>query len=258
MLTKAAELLRLRPEDVTRILGATVPLPLARAATFDEATLVKRRLNELGIASTIVADQPRQADRTSIIKVRALDFDDEQIFAYQNPETDAIELPWTELVLIVVGRLLVNRVELKEQKGKRNEHRILDSSEFASDESVVDLYFRKQEAPYRISAHSFDFSCLGAGKSLLAGENIERLIQLFRERAPNAAYDDTFNSVRRALEPVWPSTQQNESSGWRRERPGKISLGTVTESSNETQFLRYSQLRHHLLIVITPGNNDDA
>lgn len=246
-LAEASDLLRLSREDLTRILSSTVPLPLARAATTDEALLVQRRLSSLGIDSRIVPDTEPGSDTTEVIKVRALDFADGGIYAYQTPEAPAIHLSWTDCVLFVVGRLIIKRVELKEQKGARAENRILAASEFVTDETVVDFYSRNQGSPFRITANSFDFSCLGANKGLLAAENISRLLLLFREHAPLAEYDESFNSVRKALESVWPSEQQNESSGWRRERPGKYSIGSVTELNNETQFLRYSRLRYHLL-----------
>jgi hypothetical protein len=122
---------------------------------------------------------------------------------------------------------------------------------------VVDLYTRKEATPYRLAANSFDFSCLGDSKGLLAGENLACLLQCLREHCPHAQYDESFNSVRKALEPVWPMEQQNESSGWRRERPGKYSIGTVTELNNEMQFLRYSRLRYHfqMQIVTTDENS---
>ena len=37
---------------------------------------------------------------------------------------------------------------------------------------------------------------------------------------------------------------ETQSSGWRRERPGKLSVGVATTKSNETQFTRYSRLRY--------------
>jgi hypothetical protein len=242
---EAADLLRLSREDLDRILAAAIPLPLARAATLDEAQLVQRRLRSLGLESDVMPDSETGADAQEIIKVRALDLDETGIYAYQTPEAPSIHIPWSDFALFVVARLITKRVELKEQRA-RAENRILAASEFVTDETVVDFYGRAQATPYRIAANSFDFSCLGADKGLLAGENISRLLLLFRERAPGAEYDDSFNSVRKALEAVWPSEQQNESSGWRRERPGKYSIGTVTELNNETQFLRYSRLRYHL------------
>ena len=243
---EASDLLRLGPEDLGRILASGMPLPLARAATLDEAQLVQRRLGMLGIDTNIMPDAEPGTDAAGIVKVRALEIGKAGIYAYQSPEAPFVEVSWSDFTLLVIGRLIVKRVELKERKSARAgaENSILDSSEFITDETVVDFYTRKQMMPYRIAANSFDFSCLGSSKGLLAGENISRLLQLLRERAPQVEYDDSFNSVRRILELIWPSEQQNESSGWRRERPGKYSVGSAMELNNETQFSRYSRLRH--------------
>lgn len=257
-LTEAADLLRLATEDLSRILSAAIPLPLARAASLDEAMLVQRRLSAIGIESVIFPDGERPAETRELIKVRAIDLDEGGLYAYQSPDAPSIYLPWSDLVLLVSGRLLVKRIELKEQKAKRAENRIIAASEFATDETVIDFYRHDQTTPYRIAANSFDFSCLGAEKSLLSGENLASLVRLFREKAPHALFDDSFNEVRKTLEPVWPSTQVNESSGWRREWPGKISLGTATELNNETQFLRYSRLRYHLLTQYNSETKDEA
>jgi hypothetical protein len=247
-IAEAGELLRLRAEDLSRILASTVPLPLARAATLDEAQLVQRRLGKLGIDSRIMADA--ETGPEEIIKVRSLDIDETGVYAYQTPDTPSIHILWSHFLLFVVGRIVSKRVELKEQKAAHSENRILSNSEFVTDETVVDFYTSEESAPYRIAANSFDFSCLGAEKRLLAAENLSRLLQLFRERATEAVYDDSFNAIRKTLEPVWPPEQQNASSGWRRERPGKYSIGSVTELSNEMQFLRYSQLRRHFVIEV--------
>ena len=252
-LADAADLLRLRPEDLTRILTSETPLPLARAATIDEAQLVQRRLSLLGIGSTIMPDAEPGTDGSGVVKVRALEIDESGIYAYQTPEAPFIRVPWSEFVLLVVGRVIVKRVEIKERKGKRDENSILDSSEFFADEIVADLYTRVQATPFRFAANSFDFSCLESNKGLLAGENIARLLQLFREYASGVEYDDSYNSVRKILEPVWPSEQQNESSGWRRDRPGKYSIGSIMELTNEMQFSRYSRLRHHLAAAAAPS-----
>ena len=252
-LAEAADLLRLRPEDLSLILSSEAPLPLARAATIDEAQLVQRRLSLLGIDSSIMPDATPRTDGSGAVKVRALEIDKSGIYAYQTPEAPFIAVPWSDFVLLVVGRVTVKRVEMKERKGTRKENSILDSSEFFTDEVVADLYTPAQAMPFRFAANSFDFSCLASKKGLLAGENIARLLQLFREYAPRVEYDDSFNSLRKILEPVWPSEQQNESSGWRRDRPGKYSIGSIMELTNETQFSRYSRLRHHLAAAVPSG-----
>ena len=254
-LSAAAELLRLRADDLDRLLSSSIPLPLARAATMDEARLVERRLTNLEINSSIMSDAELHIDGAEVMKIRALEIDDARVYAYQSPERPPVEISWSDFTLLVSGRLIFKRVELKEKAGARAD--IVDSSEFFADETVVDIYSRHQPTPYRIASNSFDFSCLGSHKGLLAGENILKLLELFRQHAPHVAYDDSFNSVRKSLEAVWPSEQQNESTGWRRERPGKYSLGSVAGVNNKMQFLRYSKLRYHLQSNVLPSEKSN-
>jgi hypothetical protein len=252
-LTAAADLLRLRADDLSRILSSSIPLPVARAATMDEAKLVERRLSNLAIGSSIISDADLYIGGAQVIKIRAVDIDETQLYAYQSPETAAIEIPWSDFTLLVSGRLIFKRVELIEKAGARADG-ILDANEFVADETVIDVYTRHQPASYRIAANSFDFSCLGVRKGLLASQNIYTLLQLFREHAAHVEYDDSFNSVRKSLDVIWPSEQHNESSRWRRERPGKYSIGSVTGVNNEMQFMRYSRLRYHLHSLSVSSN----
>lgn len=249
---EAADLLRLRADDLKRILTAATALPLARAATIEDAQLIQRRLKPLGIDCGIMADAETGTDGPALIRVRGLEIEESEVLAYQTPDAPFIALAWCDCMLLVTGRVMVKRVELNERKGKRGENSILDSSEFVTDETFVDLYARTQTMPFRIAANNFDFSCLGSRKGLLVGENIVRLIQLLRKQAPHAEYDDSFNSLRKTLEPVWPSEQENESLGWRRDRPGKYSIGSVIEMSNEMQFSRYSRLRRYVQTSALP------
>ena len=250
-LAAASDILRLPVDELRKLLSSAVPLPLARPASFQEAELIERRLQSLGINTRIMPDADLGLDAMPLVKIRSIEFDETGIYAYQSPETESIAIKWSDLVLIVSGRLVFKRVELTEKKGSRADG-IIDASEFAADEAVFDFYSRQATACYRIAAGSFDFSCLGSAKGLLTPENLGRLIQLFRERAPDVVYDDSFNGVRRLLEMVWPAEQHNQSTGWRRERPGKYNVGTVTGFNNEAQFLRYSRLRYQLSELSSP------
>jgi len=109
----------------------------------------------------------------------------------------------------------------------------------------VDIYRNEQDGNQRVGENSFDFSCLGERKSLIASENLYRLLELVRQHAPHAAYDDSYKSSRQLLESVWPLEQQTRSCGWWRERPGKYGIATAIDISNEAQFLRYSRLRRY-------------
>ena len=48
---------------------------------------------------------------------------------------------------------------------------------------------------------------------------------------------------------AWGMQAETQSSGWRRERPGKLSVGMATIKSNESQFTRYSRLRYYFNVV---------
>ena len=244
-LAEAADLLKLSTDDLQRILSLNLPLPLARAATRDEALLVQRRLTRLRVDTVIVPDAELGIVEARPVRVRAIAVEPAALIAFSSPETPGIPIAWTDLELLVVGRLMVKRVELLEQKGRRSENRILDKNEFFTDEAAVELYTRVHSTPYRITANTFDFSCLGERKGFIAGDNLMALIELFQGQAPQVECDDSFKLVRKALDAVWPSQQENESSGWRRDRPGKLSIGSATEVTNEMQFLRYSRLRHY-------------
>ena len=135
---------------------------------------------------------------------------------------------------------------MTERITRKPEKEILDTSEFFSDEAVVDFYTSAHAFTWRVSANGFDFSCLGDDKALVANENIGRLQRLIVAKAVNAEVDDSYRRVRNALEFAWAMQPETQSSGWRRERPGKLSVGMATTKSNENQFTRYSRLRHYL------------
>jgi hypothetical protein len=244
-LAEAADLLKLTTDELAKILAFDLPLPVARASTIDEALLVQRRLGRLRLDTVIVSDADLGVIESPPIRVRSIEFESNGFIAYQTPETSGISIAWPSLLLTVAGRLVVKRVELREQRTSRAENRILDANEFFTDEFVVEVYTHGQSTPFRINANSFDFSCLRERKRFVAGENLRAMLELFREHAPQLECDDSFSSARKALETVWPSERQIEARGWRRDRPGKYSVGSATEISNEMQFLRYSRLRHY-------------
>jgi len=55
-LREAADILRLPPAELALILSLRFPLPLARAATIEDASLVERRLGKLGFNTRIMSD----------------------------------------------------------------------------------------------------------------------------------------------------------------------------------------------------------
>ncbi|HUE82165.1 MAG TPA: hypothetical protein VMM84_08625 [Pyrinomonadaceae bacterium] len=238
LIAEAALLLKLDVETLAKILRASKPLPVARAATYEEALLVQRRLETFGLTTTVIPDAELSGPGRAA-RVRGLQIGEVGLQAAPLLDSQTPFINWKDLLILVTGRLVTRRVEVKERKGG-SENEILDASELFADEAVVDLYTSSQT--WRMTANSFDFSCLADEKTLIAGENFSRMLRLLGRQAPQAVFDDSYNSLRAALEAVWPAEQQVESRGWRRERPGKVSIGAAAETSNELQFSRYSRL----------------
>jgi hypothetical protein len=185
-------------------------------------------------------------------KVRVLEFSENDL-AVTLASGGHISVGWDDLILIVSGRLLVNRKESEERR-RRGRSRPLDSRELFSDEPVIDLYPKSDEVGYRVSSNSFDFSCLGTEKALTAFENFTKLVDLLRTRALNAEFDDSYRSFRALLTNIWPLEPQTAKGEWRRSATGKVDISTVTTIDNEIQFNRYSRLRQRIKLRELEGD----
>jgi hypothetical protein len=250
-LGKIAEVLRLRIMDVQIALGLGGPVPLALAATPEQAATLADELRGLGIAADVL-----RADTLNfnlpVKRVRALEFSDDCLTA-TILSGGSLSVNWGDLILLVFGRLMVNRLEVEERRRRGRSHPV-DSRELFSDEPLVDLYTRSDESGYRISAGSFDFSCLGTGKAMTGFENLAKLIELLRTRAANVEVDDSYRSLRTVLTSIWPLKPQTRKGEWRRAGAGKVNVATVTSIDNEVQFNSYSRLRQHLKSRYPEGN----
>ncbi len=244
---EAAALLKLAPDSLRPLMSAGEPLPVARTASRQEAELVTERLHDLGLSCLTVSDEDLGLSFTENVvkRVKGMSFTETHLTIQTSG--DEIEILWTDVNLMVTARLIEKRMEIQERLTRKPEKEIVDASEFFKDEVVIDLYFAGHPATWRVHATAFDFSCLGHEKALVANENIGKLQRLIRARAVNAKLDDSYQGVRNLLELAWSTQQETQSSGWRRDRPGKLSLGVATTKSNETQFTRYSRLRYYLL-----------
>ena len=251
-LSEAASLLKLTTDNLQAVFKSGRRLPIARTASRDEAQLVHDRLQELSIATLTLSDETLGISVDSVLRARSLSIEDDCLVVYQAGGIEPLTLLWSELRLIVSGRLVVKKVEVKERMSRRAENELLNTSQFFSDEAVFDIHSGSQDKSWRVSANSFDFSCLRDRKTLLGGENLNTLKEVIISRAHSVRVDDSYNAVRTLLDFAWPSEQETQSQGWRRERPGKYSLGAATVNSNETQFSRYSRLQRHFSL---PASN---
>ena len=243
VIANAAGLLKLSAENVRACLSQGVPLPVTHTTSRVEAELVTERLNELGLHCLTVSDDELG---NTVRRVRSMIFDHVSLTINPAGVAEQAQVAWSDVSLIVSGRLFETRLEITERMTRKSENEILDTSEFFKDEFVIDFYTTTHTSTWRVGANGFDFSCLGRDKALVVNENMGKLLRSITERARNAKVDDSYARVRNLLELVWTTQPETQSSGWRRERPGKLSVGMSEIRSNEIQFTRYSRLRYYL------------
>jgi hypothetical protein len=173
----AAALLKLSTENVREIVSHKIALPVARTASREESELVTQRLRELGLRCLTVSDAELglSFSSDSVRRVRSMVFDD---------------VSWSDIILILTGRLFETRLEITERMTRKTENEILHTSEFSRDEYVIDFYTAGHSQTWRVSGNGFDFSCLGHDKALIVNENIGKLLKLMIEKAVNAKVDD--------------------------------------------------------------------
>jgi hypothetical protein len=243
-LSEIASLLQLKIPEVQNVFDGGRPVPVARAATPEQAAQLTDKLQALGVEADTFRAEGLDLDIPAK-KIRALEFSEDELICVPASAGGRVSTPWDDVVLLIVGRLLVNRVEVEERR-RRGGPKPLDTRHLFSDESVVDLYSKSNDAGFRISPSSFDFSCLGSEKAVTAFENFSGLLNLLRAHGPNVEVDAAYSGLRPVLANFWPLEPQTRKGDWRRSGAGKYDVATVTTTDNEAQFNRYSRLRHGL------------
>lgn len=243
---KIASLLRLTVVEVRRIVESAEALPLARAAAAQEAAIIEISLQELGLHVLTASDEELALESHPPRRLRTLELTEDALVAWPAGSNERLQMSWDDISLLVMGRVVVRQVEVEERRGRRADNEIVETRELSTDDAVLDIYSASQKGCWRIAAGNFDFSCLGAKKSLLVAQNFVTLLDELRTRAGRAEYDDSYGRVRNALNAVWAPDQETRSGGWKRARPGRVSTESITTSNNERQFTLYSRLCHYL------------
>jgi hypothetical protein len=253
-LTEAAALLRLEAGQLREMTTAQTHLPLARAATRDEAALVERKLRALGWRVEIVPDEELGVETHAPKRIRKLEIGADALVGWTSVEGEAASVAWESITLLVAGRIARKRIEIEERRGGRHGAggEVVETREFHEDESVLDLYVAGSLTGWRIMAENFDYTCLGAAKSLTAAENFKRLAETLGQRAPRAVYDDSYRGVRHHLKFAWPPAERTEAGNLRRVHPGRYNAEAVTNVTNEMQFTRYGRLLQYFRLRELP------
>src|ERR1051325_10491741 len=101
MISEAAKLLKLSAENVQQLMSVSVPMPVARTASREEAELVTERLRDLGLSCLTLSDEDLGSDNV-VKRVRSMAFDDDRLMIHQTGA--ATEAAWADIVLIVPGQ----------------------------------------------------------------------------------------------------------------------------------------------------------
>jgi hypothetical protein len=245
-LEKAAKLLKLEKDFLQKLFDEENPLPLARAESEKEAGIAKMRLGELGIETTIVSDELLAIDKPPS-RLRGIEFFDDKLIIILFNQDEIVEAAPDELAVIVTGAVFERKIAATEKYNKKGDNKILDTTETATDEILIDIYSRVNSSGFRIYAKGFDFSSLEEEKGILAKDNIKKLEEKLRRFAPNAKFVNAYLRNRNLLANIWEVEQKSDSQGLQRKGIGKFSLESVTTVSNLSQFTKYSRLQWHLL-----------
>lgn len=254
-------LLGIEEDMLERISKASVPIPLARVADEEEALLIERRIAALSLSVVVLPDAEVRARAEEVKRVRQLEIagDSLRLWCRAGGERTAEEasvIRLADIIALVRGHLLTKEVDKTHthKRGRRSESSDAslsaaskaDERELFADESVLDIYAVEPVCTWRISAGSFDYSCLGARRALLARDNFELIIQALRLAASTARFDDSYRSIRNLLEPIWASTERTDARGTSRRTLGRVTTQTATFVNNEDQFTRYARTCAHV------------
>ena len=243
---KLSAFLSMDAADLSVILDAGPPLPIARVESEKQVGILLAGTEQFGLKCTVVKDDDLAADKPPV-RLSGMEITDEQLtlkdFNTGKLNTAAI----ADLALIIPGSITESKVDSLEKKGLRKKAQLIDESATAMDETLFDIYLRNDPTGFRVRLAGFDFSCLGDDKGLLAGENMRRLINVLKVVAPNAKYVDNYPAVRQALGCLWDVESHKDSKSVERAGFGKAKFGTVESTSNLNQFTKYSRLQWYLL-----------
>lgn len=241
----ASRYLKIELDVFERMLASHDPFPVARIESEAEAELAVKQLASFGILSIVVRDIELKIGKPNI-RLRSVEFLDDRVrlTAFNTSEQRVVH--GREIALIVVGRIFESKMESVE-RGKKDKRKVMAESISSSDELLVDIYTRESEQGFRVTTRGFDFSTLGKGKSLLAVENMQLLLDGLKAFAREAKIADEYPDLVNQLSEVWDVERRKDFEGLKRTGVWKAGFSSVARTSNLEQFTKYSRLQRILL-----------
>lgn len=237
-----ASALGIDPAEARAYIASDKRVPLARSQNRQEAAMIAGLVRDCGFNAVAIPDEDFMLE-IELPRARRV------TVAAGSMQVDtpggAIAVPASEIKLLVVGAVKNNRVDYTEGivGGRGHAGNVLDSSEFSSDEGLIDVYSASLDRSFRIRSGAFDYSGLISPLSFRAEVNFKAAVAKLKEIASQAAFDDDFAKLSHLLARAWPARSRNEARGIKRKG---LTYRPVAQASlisdNRDQFDRYSRL----------------
>ncbi len=240
--TALASALQLELSEAQSMVNAGKPVPIARSQTRPEAEMITALVRTCGLRATVIADEEMMLDH-ELLRARRIAITDYGLRVYHS--SGEMTLTKAEIRLLVLGELRNVRVDYTEGiSGRRGQSgNVLDSSEYRSEETMLDVYVAPFDQSFRIKSDAFDYSGLVSPLSFRSDVNFRAALRSLRAALPNVKVDEDFSKMRGLLGRAWPERSRNESRGIKR---SGIAFRAVAQASvlsdNRDQFDRYSRL----------------
>ena len=234
--------LQIEQADARAMIGAGKPVPLARTQTRPEAEMIAALVRTCGLRATVIPDEELKLD-DELLRARRIAITDEDFHVHHSGGEMIVKR--ADATLLVLGALQNTRVDYIEGiSGTRGQSgSVLDSAEYRSEETLLDVYTAGLATSFQIKSDAFDYSGLVSPLSFRADVNFRAAFETLRHALPHAVVDDDFTRMKPLLDRAWPARARNESRGFKRTG---LAFRAVAQASvisdNRDQFERYSRL----------------
>lgn len=237
-----ASALQIEPSEAKAMIDSSKPVPLARSQTRPEAEMIAALARTCGLRAAVISDEELKLDDEPL-RARRITIADEDFHVYHSGGVMMVKK--AEVRLLVLGALRNTRVDYTEgiSATRGQSGSVLDSAEYRSEETLLDVYTSRLDTSFRIKSDAFDYSGLVSPLSFRADVNFRTAVATLRSALPQAVVDDDFPGMRSLLDRAWPARTRNESRGFKRTG---LAFRAVAQarviSDNRDQFERYSRL----------------
>ena len=241
LVTALASALQIESSEAQALIDSGRPVPIARSQTRAEAEMITALIRTCGLRAVVLPDQEMSLER-ELARARRIAPDDDRLNVYH--AGGEMTLMKEDVRLLVLGELRSVRVDYTEGISVRRgqSSNVLDTSEFRSDETLLDVYTRSVDKSFRIKSDAFDYSGLVSPLSFRSELNFRAALKRLQSELPQAVIDDDFPKMRSLLGRAWPERSRNESRGIKRTLTFQAVAQARVMSDNHDQFDRYSRL----------------